>query len=118
MSYKILPPVEAKNIHIGCACCSTACQVAHMNMLIAVGFGQAQVTKGDELIWDEMSEVHAAEREDREANLWTVQDAEDAALKDPDHDRQIIKMGPLHGEAFQRQGVGRWVCIESNPGFA
>lgn len=108
MKYKLLPPVEAKNIYVGCACCSTACQIAHMDMAIAVGFGSANVTKDGDLIYDER------EGED----IWTVQDAEDAALKDPDHDWQIMKMGPLHGETFQRQGVGRWVCVESNPGFA
>jgi hypothetical protein len=108
MPYKLLPPVEAKNIHVGCLCCSTACQIAHMDMVIAVGFGSAQVTKDNELVYEE--------REDGE--LWTVQDAENEALQDPDHDWQIMKVGPLHGETFQRQAPGRWVCVESNPGFA
>lgn len=108
MSYTQLPPIEAKDIHIGCACCSSACQIAHMNMVIAVGFGCAQVTKGDELVYNEQEG----------ADIWTVQDAENAALQDPDHDWQIMFVGPMHGETFQRQGPGRWVCVESNPGFA
>jgi len=107
-AWKVLPAVEAKDIHIGCACCSTACQIAHMDMPIAVGFGSAHVTKDDECVYQE---THDGE-------IWTVRDAEDAALKYPDHDWQIMKMGPMHGETFQRQGPGRWVCVESNQGFA
>ena len=112
MPFTKLPPVEAKNIHIGCACCSSACQVAHMDMLIAVGFGSANVTKDGECVYDEQESEHHGRP------YWTVQDAENAALQDPDHDWQIMKMGPMHGETFQRHEPGRWVCVESNPGFA
>lgn len=112
MSWKKLPPIEAKNIHHGCLCCSSACQVAHMDMLIAVGFGSANVTRDGECIYDEQQAEHA------NAPMWTVQDAENEAAKDHDHDWQIMKMGPLHGETFQRQGPARWVCVESNEGFA
>jgi hypothetical protein len=80
-----------------------------MGMAISVGFGSAQVTKDDELVYCEQQ---------NEENYWTVQNAEDAALKDPDHDWQIQLVGPMHGETYQRQGPGKWVCVESNPGFA
>ena len=118
MPFTKLPPLEQKDIHIGCACCSTACQIAHMDMLIAVGFGSANVTKDGECIFDEQTEMYAAEREGREARIWEVQDAENAALKDPDHDWQIMKVGPMHSETFQRQDIGRWVCVYSDQGFA
>ena len=112
MPFTKLPPLEQKDIHIGCMCCSTACQIAHMDLLIAVGFGSANVTKDGHVVYDEQD----CERLGRE--LWTVQDAENEALKDPDHDWQIMKAGPMHGETFQRQDIGRWVCIESNQAFA
>ncbi len=107
-----LPPLKADKIHVGCSCCSTACQVAHADMPIAVGFGSAIVTKDGECVY--------SEREGEE--IWTVADAERLAAAEPDHDWRIEKMGPLHGETFQRHATGehagKWVCIESNPGFA
>lgn len=101
-------PVNAKDIHVGCLCCSTAARIAPMKMVIAVGFGFAAATKDDEVVYDE----------DSADALLTVADIEAMAKDDPEHDWQIIKAGPLHGETFQRQGDARWVCIESNQGFA
>jgi hypothetical protein len=108
MNWKLLPPV--KDLHQGCANCSTAARVAPMNMLIAVGFGSAYVMKDNVCVYDE----GRVEGE----NYWTVQDAENMAALDPGHDWQIIKHGPMHGETFQRQGERNWVCVESNKGFA
>lgn len=102
------PP--AKVIHQGCLNCSMAARVAPMNMVIAVGFGSATVTKGPELIYDE--------QQVEDEKYWTVQDVENLAEKEPDLDWRITKFGPMHGETFQRQGAGNWVCIESNEGFA
>ena len=79
-----------------------------MHMMIAVGFGFAGAFKDDECVYDEQS---------ADEHL-TVADIETMAKDDPEHDWQIRKHGPLHGETFQRQGDGRWVCIESNQGFA
>ena len=101
-------PVNAKDIHVGCLCCSTAAEVAPMEMTIAVGFGVAGAFKGDECVYDEQ----------RAEEYLTVADIEAMAKDDPENDWQIRKHGPLHGETFQRQGEGRWVCIESNQGFA
>lgn len=111
MSFEKLKPLTKDEIHFGCTTCSTAAIVAPMEMAIAVGFGSAYLPKDNEIIFDEndLDEDEAA---------WTVQDAEDLALKDPDHDWRIVKFGPLHGETFQRQGDGNWVCVESNMGFA
>lgn len=110
MSFEKLKPLESKDIHVGCINCSTAARVAPMDMLIAVGFGSAIVTKDDELIYDENSISGD--------NYWTVQDAENLAKLEPDCDWRIEKHGPLHGETFQRQGENNWVCVESNEGFA
>lgn len=112
MNWTKLPPLERKDINFGCACCSSVSQIAHMEMGIAVGFGSAFVTRDDELVHDGENES----RHDREP--WSVQDAENIAKGDPDHDWRITLFGPLHGEIYQRQGEGRWVLVESNQGFA
>lgn len=115
MGYEKLPALDGKDIHIGCLTCSTAASVAPMDMVIAVGFGSAIVTKNGELVYSEpYIDLDATE----EPEYWTVQDAENLALKEPDCDWRIEKHGPLHGETFQRQGNGLWVCVESNEGFA
>lgn len=113
-----LPPVASDKIHHGCICCSNVQQIAHKGMWIAVGFGDAHVSKDGEPIWNESDESHKAEGENRNENLWTLEDAEQAAALDPDHDWRIVKFGPLHGEVYQRQEPGKWVLIESNMGFA
>ena len=107
-----LPPLAQDRINIGCACCSTACRIAHPEMEIAVGFGAAFLTRGDEVLYSES----------QNNPVWTVADAERLASADPDHDWRITKDGPLHGETFQRhmtgEYAGKWVCVESNQGFA
>lgn len=110
MTFEKKPQIESKDLHIGCANCSSAALEAPMDMVIAVGFGDATVTKDGEVIYDERSISGD--------NYWTVQDAENLAIKEPDCDWRIEKYGPLHGETFQRQGDKKWVCIESNQGFA
>ena len=44
-------------------------------------------------------------------------ECEKLAAAQPDTDWRIFRMGPLHGETYQRQ-FGKWVCIERNQGFA
>jgi len=110
MSWEKLPP--AKKIYIGCLNCSSACEQAPMNMLIAVGFGDSYVSMDGERIYTEPCNPQS------EDEYKTVQFFEDLARLDPDHDWRIHKYGPLHGEVFQRQGDNLWVCIESNQGFA
>lgn len=112
MSFEKLPAIDKNGLHVGCLNCSTAALIAPMNMIIAVGFGSAYVTKDDECVYDEQQAMQD------EAEEWTVQDAENAALADPDHDWRIVKHGPMHGGTFQRHGPGEWVCVESNEGFA
>jgi len=98
-------------LHYGCINCSTAALEAPMEMLICTGFGEAYVTKDDKQIYDG--------EQDFQTGKWvkTVKEIEEVAAKDPNHDWRIVKYGPLHGETFQRQD-GKWICIESNGGFA
>jgi len=109
MSWKKLPMVS--KLHYGCLNCSTAALEAPMDMEICVGFGEAYVTKDGVQIYDGEQDY----RNDKQPKL--VKDIEAMAIEDPDHDWRIIKYGPLHGETFQRQD-GKWICVESNGGFA
>lgn len=108
-NWKKLPPIKDGELCVGCLNCSTAEYVAPMDMYLPVGFGGANVTKDGLCVWDE---------QDPDGSDWCVQDAEDLAVKDPDHDWRITRYGPMHGETYQRHGPGKWVCIESNKGFA
>lgn len=112
MTWDKLPPITADKLHSGCMHCSTACLKAPMDMWICVGFGSAVATRDGELVYDGESEFHAGNEPK------SVGDIEELAKEDPDHDWRIIKHGPMHGETFQRQGDGEWVCVESNQGFA
>lgn len=94
----------------GCGMCGYQYDVAPMNMLIAVGFGVANVKKDGVIIYDE----NCVEDE----NFWTVQDAENEAKKDPDHDWRILLDAPLSMREYQRQGENRWVLVRKGMGFA
>lgn len=107
-----LKPLEAKDIHMGCLNCSTACLKAPLTMAIAVGFGDAYIEKDGKKIYDGEAEYQAGKEPKR------LQYFEDLAKEEPDADWRLVKYGPMHGETFQRQGNGLWVCVESNQGFA
>ena len=106
-----LPP--AKDIHIGCSNCSTAARQAPLDMLCAVGFGACYVKRDKDKVYSERPNMAEAE-----ADMPTLQKFEDMAKADPDHDWRLVKVGAMHGETFQRQGDGLWICVESNEGFA
>lgn len=106
------PPIKREELHIGCLNCSTAALEAPMEMQIAVGFGSAVVTKDGEHYYDGEQAYHEGK------TVKTVGDIEKEAAADPNHDWKIEKFGPMHGETFQRHGKEKWVCIESNQGFA
>ena len=53
------------------------------------------------------------------ADAWvTVQDFEDRAAGDPDHDWRFEIHGPLDGVVYQRHGEGEWVAVKGLDGFA
>lgn len=112
MAFEILPPVAPENIHHGCLCCGGTRQIAPMDMLIAVGFGSAQCTKGNDVIYSE--DPNAETEED----IPTLQKFEDMAKLDPDHDWRVSLVGPLRDREYQRQGDGHWVLVSSGMGFA
>lgn len=84
-----------------------------MNWRIAVGFGDAHVSRDGKVVWRE-----DIGPDSRWEDSWTVMRAENVARKDPNHDWRITLDGPLHGETYQRQGRNQWVLVKKNMGFA
>jgi hypothetical protein len=95
--------------HHECLHCPPTQTVASMEMVVAVGFGIAQVTKGEELIYSEGFE---------EEEFRTLAEFEGMAAADPDHDWRVLLEGPLRSREYQRHGPGEWVLVASGPGFA
>jgi hypothetical protein len=101
-----LPPV--KGGVAGCLNCGLAHDTLPLNAIVAVGFGDAHVSKDGEVVW----------REDNRKRLPTLRTFENRAAKDPDHDWRAVLNGPLHGETYQRQGPKEWVLVGRTQGFA
>ncbi len=108
MSFAKLSPVHPG--HNPCLHCPDPLPVLSMDSIVAVGFGDAHLESDGEMILNG--------EDPKLEEFLTVQQCEDIAAKDPDHDWRIVKFGPLHGEVYQRQGDAQWVCIEHNEGFA
>ena len=105
MSYEIMKPIAGGNG--GCLNCGYQHSTLPMDSTIAVGFGYAGVTKNGKEIYNENGD-----------ELWTVQDAENEALKDEDNDYRIHLVAPLSERHYQRQGKNNWVLYEKGMGFA
>lgn len=106
--WKKQPPYEG-TIHQGCLNCPPVESVAPMDMLIAVGFGCAMVTRGKKVIYMESP---------NDEEFRTLAEFEEMAKLDPNHDWRVTLEAPLRGRTYQRHDVGKWVLIESNMGFA
>lgn len=104
-----MPAIQSNGL--ACLCCGTPTSMFPMDGWIAVGFGAAGVTRDGE-------EVYSENQHDEDATVWTGEDAEKAALADPDHDWRIYKHAPLYDAVYQRHGDGQWVLIERGEGFA
>ena len=107
----------------GCVCGGKRENRFHGSSIIAIGFGIAQVTKDGAIVYDEMDceRKHIAEKGEDTTEwppFWTGQDAENAALADPDHKWEIIIHGPMNGATWERKSPGVWLQTESNRGFA
>ena len=103
----------------GIACLTCGCgshDTMSMERLLAVGFGDVNVTRDGEHIYSE------SERTDKDGDgwdqFWTGKDAEEAAAKDPDHDWRVHFYAPLYEAHYQRQGEGHWILYEKGEGFA
>lgn len=109
MGWKKEKPI--KGGYGGCQHCGYQYDIAPEEMLIAVGFGVATVTKNGKEIYNEMSI-------ENEEDLWTLKEAEEEALKDEDNDWRIHLVAPLSERHYQRQGENKWVLYEKGQGFA
>ena len=83
-----------------------------MDREIGVGasFGDAWFSKDDEILWQE-----GGNHVDKYP---TVQQVEDMARADPDHDWRIAFFSPMNKTEYQRQGDGLWVLVKNGEGFA
>lgn len=113
MAWEKLPAIEGGPG--GCLHCGYQHEILPMTAVIAVGFGSATLTKGDELIYDESG--FGQEHEDAEGFV-TAAKAEELAAADPDHDWRIGLIAPLSERHYQRQGEKHWVLYEKGEGFA
>lgn len=111
MTFVFLPAIEGGTG--GCLHCGAQHAVLPMDALIAVGFGDASVTRNGELVY---SEPRADD--DGFATFWEASDAEKAAAADPDHDWRVHLVAPLSERHYQRQGPEHWVLYEKGEGFA
>ena len=114
MAWEKVEPYKGQ-VHHGCLNCGGTHDVAPMDMLIGVGFGSAVATKDGKVVYDEMDVMHGGGDFD---DLATLQQIEDMAVADPDHDWRVILHGPLRGREYQRHDPAHWVLIDSNQGFA
>jgi hypothetical protein len=108
--------LEPLTVRTGCLCCPPKPDVAPLDWDPDPGFGYVALTRGGEAVvpmymrhWDE---------EDGDATCMTIQDFEDRAAGDPDHDWRFEVHGPLGGVVYQRQGEGTWVSVKRLEGFA
>ena len=92
-------------------------RLAKKHDLIAIGFGDA-VLKRDGRLYKQDGVVYDGDKWLDAGLRMTVNECELVAAKDPDRDWRIVIHGPLYGETYQRHGKDKWVCIESNRGFA
>lgn len=110
MYVKQLPVQPKRN---GCLCCPDPQLHADLDMVIAVGFGAAFVTRDGELFYDGEMALQDGEEPKR------LRDIEEAAKLEPTCDWRLVMHAPLHGEEYQRHDdTGHWTCIKANEGFA
>ncbi len=117
MSDTKLPAVDARPNP--CLCCPPIRDTLPMSAVVAVGFGDASLTRDGEVLY---SEGHAGFADEtahiRKHDDLTVEQAEIIALSNEDADWRIHLHGPMHGEVYQRQGRELWVLVEQDRGFA
>ena len=104
MTFTKLPAIEPIR---HCNICPPRPQTIDLASLVHPGFGGAAVYAAD---------APDLGTELRESD--TVQDAEDFAAGQPDHDWRLVINAPLYEATYQRQGEGHWVLVEKGPGFA
>ena len=104
MNWKKVPPYFEKNTKYY----PPRQTIAPMDMMIAVGFGYANVTRDGKIIFEE--------RQDEE-KYHELSEFEEMAQKDPDHDWRVLLDAPLRSQEYQRHGKNKWVLIARGSGW-
>jgi hypothetical protein len=94
---------------VGCACCGGNKEVYPLGSIFAVGFGHSGVRRDGEPVYEESH---------RDDHFPTLQEFEDVAAADPDHDWRMYRSAPLREAEYQRHGPGAWVLVREGVGFA
>jgi hypothetical protein len=102
-------------VRTGCWCCPPKSEVAALDWDPDPGFGIVYLRRDGKQVLDYMRHH---DEEDDDASCLTVQDFEDRAAGDPDHDWRFEVHGPLGGVVYQRHGESLWCAIERLDGFA
>lgn len=105
MTWKKEKPIEKPGFK-GCLCCGSRAPHIGSDAVLAVGFGGVTVTKDGEPVWD---------GDDPEQ---TLEQFEQMAKVDPDHDWRVKYFAPLYESTYQRHDENKWVLIEKGQGFA
>lgn len=90
----------------GCLHAGIAETTLPMGAMLAVGFGSVEVVAGGRCIWS------------GDDTGLTVSRVERLAATKNRIDWEIVYNGPLYGKRYKRAGVGRWVLVGQNEGFA
>jgi hypothetical protein len=117
-AWSALPAVKGSIACLTCGC--GAREDIDGGRWIAVGFGNAGITKNGKHVWseDELPRDGAGLPHEDSPEPLTMADAERLAAEDPEADWRVYFFAPLYEATYQRQGPGRWVLIESGEGFA
>lgn len=112
-TWEKLPPVPVKDSHRGCLNCPPVTVVADLDMLVAVGFGIAQVRRDGDVVYSE-----PVNWDDESYEAKPLRYFEEMAQQDPDHDWRVLLFAPLSEREYQRQETESWVLVRSGLGFA
>lgn len=82
-----------------------------LDTLFYNGFGGWHVEKDGKLIYQGPNDM-------KWEDYSILQEFEDQARGDPDHDWRAILETPLRDAVYQRQDKDEWILISSGPGFA
>ncbi len=94
-------------VRTGCLCCPPRPEAAPMNYEPHPGFGLLSLYRDGEGVGDREWDWDT-----------TVQDFEEIAAGNPDHDWRFEVYGPLGGVTYQRHGEAEWYAVLRNEGFA
>lgn len=109
MSFEKLPAIRGSTACLTCGCGSH--DTLSMDKLLAVGFGDCNVTKDGVSVYSELNFGNPDE-------FWTAETAEKMAASDPEHDWRIHFYAPLYEAEYQRHGESHWVLVRKGVGFA